>query len=545
MIDEGGFVMRIEGKMHMQSPVSAKRRQAILPVAILSLVVGLCGTRGQAATFDLQTATLADIQAAMDSGALTSEKLVQLYLNRIEAYDKKGPKLKAIITLNPKALEEARTLDAERKTKGPRSQLHGVPVVFKDLIDVAGLPTTAGFIPFGAPVPTRDATIVARLRAAGAVMLAKASTANWFGNSDDTHPNGGAPLNPYNVLHSPGATSNGSAVSLAAYLTALAIGTDTSASVQHPAANSSVVGFVATQGMVSRAGIIPRGATQDRAGAMTRSVYDATAMFSVIAGWDAEDLITFRAMGHFPEGDWSKQLSATDIQGKRIGVLREMIYDGPAHQPGRAIFERALEDLRKAGAYVIDPVLTGIDLKRETLGELNRTAEYEKTPYTDAYLARLGSAAKFKSVKEMIETVGPDKFSRGMVTGLEMPPPDESADYLARYRARDMFIQLIHSTMDKFALDALVLPYRTNPPERIDGPRPEESTNNLTSHTGLPAVIVPGGYTDENLPIGIQFFGRHNTDLTILKIAYGYEQASHRRKAPAIAPPLAGERFEY
>ena len=149
MIDEGGFVMRIEGQMHMQSPVSARRRRAILPVAILSLVVGLYGTRGQAATFDLQTATLADIQAAMDSGALTSEKLVQLYLNRIEAYDKKGPKLKAIITLNPKALEEARTLDAERKTKGPRSQLHGVPVVFKDLIDVAGLPTTAGFYPSG------------------------------------------------------------------------------------------------------------------------------------------------------------------------------------------------------------------------------------------------------------------------------------------------------------------------------------------------------------------------------------------------------------
>jgi Asp-tRNA(Asn)/Glu-tRNA(Gln) amidotransferase A subunit family amidase len=189
--------------------------------------------------------------------------------------------------------------------------------------------------------------------------------------------------------------------------------------------------------------------------------------------------------------------------------------------------------------------LTGIDLKKESLGELNRTAEYEKTPFTDAYLARLGEASKFKSVKEMIESVGPDKFSRGMVTGLDLPAPDESPDYLARYRARDMFIRLIHDTMDKFALDALVLPYRTYPPEPIDGPRPPESTNNLTSHTGLPAVIVPGGYTDENLPIGIQFFGRHNTDLMILQIAYGYEQATHRRKAPAIAPPLAGDRFDY
>jgi Asp-tRNA(Asn)/Glu-tRNA(Gln) amidotransferase A subunit family amidase len=498
-----------------------------------------------AKTFDLQTATLADIQAAMDAGALTSEKLVQLYLNRIAAYDQKGPKLNAMITVNPKALDEARALDAERRAKGPRSQLHGVPVVFKDLIDVAGLPTTAGFAPFGAPVPLRDATIVERLRAAGAVMLGKANTANWFGRDDSTHPTGGPPLNPYNVLHSPGATSNGPGVALAAWLSQLGVGTDTSASVQHPAANSSVVGFVATQGMLSRAGIIPRGATQDRAGPMARSVYDVAAMFSVMAGWDAEDLITFRSMGHFPDSDWSKLLSADDIKGKRIGVLREMIYEGPNHEEGRAIFQQALEDMRKAGAYVIDPILTGIDLKRETLGDINRTAEYEKTPFTDLYLRRLGPAAKFHSVKEMIQTVGEDKFSRGMVTGLELPPPDESADYLARYRARGMFIELINNTMDKFALDALALPYRTYPPERVDGPRPDESTNNLTSHTGLPSVIVPGGYTKDNLPIGIQIFGKHNTDLLVLKIAHGYEQATKRRKAPALTPPLPGERFDY
>jgi Asp-tRNA(Asn)/Glu-tRNA(Gln) amidotransferase A subunit family amidase len=386
---------------------------------------------------------------------------------------------------------------------------------------------------------------VARLRAAGAVMLGKANTANWFGKDDKTHPTGGPPLNPYNVLHSPGATSNGPGASMATYFATLAIGTDTSASVQHPAANCSVVGFVGTQGMVSRAGIIPRGATQDRPGPMGRSVSDVAAMYSIIAGWDAEDLMTFDGMGHFPEGDWSKQLAPSDIRGKRIGVLREMIYEGPAHAEGRAIFERGLEDMRKAGAYIIDPVLTGIDLKKDTLGETNRTAEYEKTPFTDAYLARLGPSAKFKSVREMIEKVGPDKFSRSMVDALTLPPPERSPDYLARYRARDMFIKLIHDTMDKFALDAIALPYRSLPPERLDGPRPEESTNNLTSHTGLPTVIVPGGYTKDNLPIGVQIFGRQHADLTILKIAYGYEQASKRRKTPEITPPLPGEKFDY
>ena len=522
---------------------AAKTRR--LPFVLACLFFFCCSTAARAATFDLQTATLADIQAAMDAGALTSETLVQLYLNRIEAYDKKGPKINAMIMLNPRALEEARALDAERKASGPRSQLHGVPVVFKDLVDVAGLPTTAGFIPFGAPVPERDATIVSRLRQAGAVMLGKASTVNWFGNGfDETHPIG-ATLNPYNLLHSPGGSSNGSGAGMAAYFATLAIGSDTSASVQHPSANSSVVGFVGTQGMVSRAGIIPRGATQDRPGPMGRSVYDIAAMFSVMAGWDAEDLITFRAMDHFPQDDWSKRLSPADIRGKRIGVLREMIYEGPMHEEGRAIFEQALEDMRQAGAYVVDPVLTGLDLKTETLGRWNRTAEYEKIAYTNAYLARLGPAAKFRTVEEMIAKVGADKVSRGMVAALKLPPPDESPDYLARYRARAMFIELVHDTMDRFALDAIALPYRTNPPERLDGPRPPESTNNLTSHTGLPSVIVPGGYTRENLPIGIQIFGKHNTDLKILQIAYGYEQASKRRKTPATTPPLPGERFEY
>jgi Asp-tRNA(Asn)/Glu-tRNA(Gln) amidotransferase A subunit family amidase len=512
---------------------------------VICLAVTLYANAAGGGRFQLETATLADIQAAMDAGVLTSEKLVQLYLARISAYDKTGPKINSIITLNPRALDEARALDAERKAKGPRSQLHGVPVVFKDLIDVAGLPTTAGFKPFGAPVPTRDATIVARLRAAGVVMLAKASTVNWFGNGfDETHPIG-ATKNPYNLAYSPGITSNGPGAALAAYFATLGVGTDTSASVQMPAANSSVVGFVATQGMLSRAGIIPRGATQDRAGAMGHSVYDVAAIFSVMAGWDAEDLMTFEAMGNFPNGDWSKQLSPDDIRGKRLGVLREMIYEGPTHEEARAVFQRALDDLRAAGAYVIDPVLTGINLKHESLGEWNRTAEHEKIPFTDAYLARLGRAAKFRSVKQMMDTVGHDKFSRSMVTALTLPAPDKSPDYLARYRARQMFIDLIDETMNKFALDAIVLPYRTAPPDRLEGERAPEAANNLTSHTGLPSIIVPGGYTKDNLPVGIQFFGKYNTDLLVLKIAYGYEQATRRRKTPESTPPLEGEAFEY
>jgi len=327
---------------------------------LVSLVCAALLALGSASTalasgrvFDLSTATLADINAAMDAGALSSEKLVTLYLKRIEAYDKSGPKINSVITLNPKALTEARALDRERKAKGPRSPLHGVPVMIKDLIDVAGLPTTAGYKPFGAPVPPRDAFVVQKLHEAGAIVLAKVATVNWFGKGfDDTHPIGRT-LNPYNVEYTPGGSSNGVGASMAAWLAAVGIGTDTGGSVQIPSAYNSVVGMVATQGLVSRSGIVPRGPTQDRAGPMARSVYDVAALLSIMAGWDAEDGDTLAAMPYFPRADWSKQLGTPDLTGKRIGVLREMFDSGPYDDEVKTIFERSLADMRKAGAIVV------------------------------------------------------------------------------------------------------------------------------------------------------------------------------------------------
>jgi amidase len=509
------------------------RASRVKPLRLLLLFASI--NVAQAKTFDLSTATVADVQAAMDAGALTSEKLVQLYLNRIEAYDKQGPKINSVITLNPNALAEARALDAERAANGPRSQLHGIPIVFKDLVDIVGMPTTAGHVPFGAPMPARDATLVTKLRESGAIMLAKVSTRNWFGSSEQ-HPIGET-LNPYKPGYSPGFTSSGSGASMASYFAQLAIGTDNSASVQHPAANSSVVGMVATQGMVSRAGVLTNSATQDRPGPMGRSVYDVAAMISFMTGWDAEDLMTFNSVGHFPDHDWSMELGDQDLVGKRIGVLREMIYEGPLHEEARGLFEDVLNDMRAAGAFVVDPVMTGIDLKVQTRSAYISPARYEKRLHQEVYLKRLGSATKWNSMREMYEaTVGPDPV---------LPAPGASDDSNTRYAARQMIIDLIHDTMDRYELDAIALPYRTLPPEPYPGPRPPESTNNLTSCTGLPAVVVPGGYIADNRPIGIQILGRKNDDLNILKIAHGYELASRNRKTPALTPALPGEVFEY
>ena len=200
------------------------------------------------------------------------------------------------------------------------------------------------------PIPLRDAAVTAKLKQAGAIVLAKVNTVNWFGNGgfDELHPIG-ATLNPYNVAHSPGGSSNGTGASMAAWFATIGIGTDTGGSVQIPSSYNSLVGMVATQGMVSRAGIVPRGPTQDRAGPMTRSVYDTAATLSVIAGWDAEDLGTFPGMGHFPKDDWAKRLGSGSLQGRRIGVLREMFSTGPSDPEVTALFDQVIADLKKGG----------------------------------------------------------------------------------------------------------------------------------------------------------------------------------------------------
>jgi amidase len=510
-------------------------------------------------TFDLSTATLADINAAMDAGALTSEKLVGMYLKRIEAYDGKGPKINSVITLNPKALEQARALDRERKAKGPRSPLHGVPVMIKDLIDVAGLPTTAGYKPFGAPVPIRDAFVVQKLHEAGAIMLAKVSTVNWFGNGfDDTHPIGRT-LNPYNLDHQTGGSSNGTGASMGAWFAALGVGTDTGGSVQNPSAYNSIVGMVATQGLVSRSGIVPRGPSQDRAGPMARSVYDVAAMLSVMAGWDAEDGDTLAAMPYFPKEDWSKLLGAPDLKGKRIGVMREMLNGHPLDEDVKALFEQALADMRKAGAIIVDPVLTGVDLRVASSSANIATSHprpfgvdlpYELVPATNAYLERLGPKRPWQTLEDMLVKVGPRKLSSEYYKALEFKAPETYPDYVSRHKLKAAIAKLVSDRIEALSLDAVVHPYQTAPPPPWDTAKDKYAgttarMNNLTSTTGLPGVIMPAGYATGNLPVALQFVSRPFNDLVLLQVAYGYEQASKRRVPPTTTPPLPGETFTY
>jgi len=507
-------------------------------------------------TFDLQTATVADMNAAIDAGALSSEKLVRLYLNRIEAYDKKGPKINSVITLNPKALEEARALDAERKAKGRRSPLHGIPIVVKDLIDVAGLPTTAAFKPFGAPIPERDAAIVTRLKAAGAIILAKVSAENWFGSDGfgASHPIG-ATLNPYNVEYSPGGSSNGPGASLASWFATVGVGTDTGGSLQMPASYNSLVGMVATQGLVSRAGIVPRSLTQDRAGPLGRSVYDVAVMLDVMAGFDPEDLDTRQGLGHYPQGTWAGQVAVPDLKKFRIGVLREAMSTLPPNAEAQGLFDDALEDMRNAGAQVLDPVVSGIDLARQSDSSSIGVWPYEVIIAGDVYLKRLGPKRPFKTMKEMIETVGPDKFVDSYPLALSYPPIEADPGFMRRYRGRQAIRDLVESLLSRYDLDAFVIQYVSTPPlaRNVSGAAAPAGGRDsrairgggIVSSTGLPGIVVPAGYTKENLPIGIEFIGKSFDDLRLLQVAYGYEHATKKRKSPQITPSLPGENFDY
>jgi Asp-tRNA(Asn)/Glu-tRNA(Gln) amidotransferase A subunit family amidase len=498
-----------------------------------------------AVLFDLQTATIEDINKAFDAGALTSEKLVQLYLNRIAAYDKQGPNINAVITLNAEALSLARALDAERKDKGPRSPLHGVPVVLKDLYDTKDMPTSAGFLPLKSSRPIYDATVVARLRAAGAIVLAKVNMSDWFGvpKRGDQSTVLGRTSNPYNLDLTPGGSSGGTGASLAAAFAQVGLGSETGVSIRNPTSNNSVVGLAPTRGLIPRTGQVMTSFTQERAGPMARSVYDVAALTDVVAGFDAEDLSTIIAPGSTPDVPYTTFLDKNGLRGARIGVFRDLFRKGEKHAEGIALVEAAIKQMKEAGAVIVDPVSTGIELF--PLLEDTRTNYYEAQFSYNLYFRRLGPNAVIHDMDELLK-VGGDLVKPNIVRGYkEFNSLMHHPDFLARRDTQETLKASVVELMDKYRLDVLVHPFKSlPPPAHLE--RDDEQDNPLSSVTGLPALLVPAGYTKEkNGPIAIELLGRPFSEPTLFKVAYAYEQISHNRKVPPTTPPLPGERFEY
>jgi len=489
-----------------------------------------------AKTFHLEETTIADVQAAYQSGATTTAQLVQAYLERIQAYDQKGPKLNVVIFLNPKAMQEAAALDERFRTTskfvGP---LHGIPVLLKDNINTSDMPTTGGSLSLAGYTPPTDATITRKLRAAGAIILAKVNLHEFAVWGETVSSILGQTLNPYDLTRTPGGSSGGTGAGVAANFAIAGIGTDTVNSIRSPASANCIVGIRPTLGLVSRAGVIPYSFTQDVVGPLARNVTDAARMLNVLVGYDPKDPVTAWSIGN-AENDYTKFLNPNGVRGVRIGVLRSFFGSAPIHEEVNKVANKEIEKLKGLGATVIE--LDTPDLNSGKISSDISVHVYEFKPALNLYLA-----AADAPVKSLDEIISSGKFHPNIGDNIKKSQRLELDDsYRMRLQKRAELQQRVMKIMADDRLDAIVYPHQ----QRLVVPIGEtqvERNGALASVTGFPAIVVPGGFSAPTptamlgVPVGIEFLGRPWSEHVLIEIAYGYEQATKHRRPPPILPP--------
>ncbi len=514
--------------------------------------------------FELEEATLATLRSGIMSGKYTARSLAEQYLARIDAVDKHGPMVNAVIELNPDALAIADALDRERQTKGPRGPLHGVPVLIKDNIATRDrMQTTAGSLALVGSVPPKDSFVAKKLRDAGAVILGKTNLSEWA-NIRSSHSTsgwsgrGGLTHNPYALDRNPSGSSSGSGAAVAANLCVLAIGTETDGSIVSPANNNGIVGIKPTLGLVSRAGIIPIAHSQDTAGPMARTVTDAAILLGALTGPDPDDAATTTGQGPgtpprpgrtgtpSPAGgtgtpwraptDYTRFLDPRGLAGARLGVVRKLAGFNEATDK---LLNDAIDVLKRAGAVVVDPA----DIP--TLGQLDGAEDIvlltELKADLNTYLAQLGDAAPVHTLQDIIEFnqqhpeqempyFGQDQFvkaqGKGSLYGKEYLDALDLSKSLMR-------AQGIDAVMNQYKLDALVAP--TGGPagltDLIDGDHDVGGSSTPAAVAGYPHITVPMGFV-RGLPVGLSFFGRAWSEPVLIKLAFAYEQATQHRRPP-------------
>lgn len=503
-----------------------------------------------AAPFELEEATIAALQEAMAAGRATSVSLVEGYTARIASLDRGGPMLNSVIELNPDALSIAAELDAERRAKGPRGPLHGIPILIKDNIDTADrMATTAGSLALvDAPAPTSDAAVAARLRAAGAVILGKTNLSEWA-NFRSTHSvsgwsaRGGQTRNPYALDRNPCGSSSGSGAASAACLCAAAVGTETDGSIVCPSSQNGIVGIKPTVGLAGRSGIIPISHTQDTAGSMARSVTDAAMLLTALAGYDPRDSATEMMRGREPV-DYTKFLDPAGLKGARLGILRQNF---GFNERVDTVMASCLDAMKGQGAVLVDPV------DAPTFSQLDapemEVLLYEFKADLNAYLTGRGPSAGVRTLKELIafnekncETEMP-LFGQDLFIEAEKKGPLTDAAYRKALKACRRFSRKkgIDAVMEKHKLDALVaptdgIPWLTDP---LNGDHFTGSCSTPAAVAGYPHITVPAGFV-WGLPIGISFFGRAFSEPTLIRLAYAFEQATKARRPPEFQPNAGG-----
>lgn len=526
------------------------------------VLFGVLPLAATAETFRLEEATVADINAAFDAGALSSERLTQLYLNRIEAYDNNGPDINSMITINPDALQTAAALDRERQTSGLRSPLHGIPVILKDNYDTFDLPTTAGSVVLEGSIPPDDGFLVKQFRDAGAVILGKANMDEWAhgGAPGGGYSSlGGQTLNPYNLNLGPAGSSGGTGAAIASNFGVIGTGSDTGGSIRGPSAANSLVGIKPTLGLTSRDGIIPFSLSLDVGGPIARNVTDAAIALGTMTGVDPNDPRTQESEGKFYK-DYTQFLDIDDLSGARIGVARNFFGGNPEVDQAT---NTAIAKMEELGATIVDSTNVPDDVVA-SIGDIYSTiSDTEFKSQIADYLATLGDDAPAKTLADIIAiSESPE------VANSEFPVNARVLERLKEAEARGTLSDpeylstlengtatiknAILSIMDANDLDAILYPTSRCPAAPIDptagstsvcasGP----SATNIANISGFPDVSVPAGFTEDGLPINISLLGRAYSEPDLLGLAYSYEQATQLRQPPTTTPPLPGEVFEY
>ena len=525
----------------------------------VALLVACCGTAGtflagigspqareRAAQpapepFDLEDATIADLLRDQQSGRRTARRIAEQYLSRIHTLDRNGPSLNSVIELNPDALAIADALDAERQASGLRGPLHGVPVLIKDNIDTADrMSTTAGSLALEGSIAARDAFIVERLRAAGAVILGKTNLSEWA-NFRSTHSTsgwsarGGLVLNPYALDRNPCGSSSGTATAVAASLATIGVGTETDGSIVCPSSVTSLVGIKPTVGLVSRSGIIPIAHSQDTAGPMARTVEDAAALLNVLSGVDPRDRAT--TSRRRTTADYRASLERNGLRGARIGVARATFF-GYSEVTDK-IANAAIERMKELGAVIVDPADIP-NAGRYDTSELE-VLLYEFKANLNKYLGALGPSARVHSLADLIAFNEANRSREMPFFGQELLIQAQKKGPLTDKAYRDalaMNVRLsrkegIDAVIDGLRLDALVAPtgspaWRT---DLVNGDHFTGSSSTPAAVAGYPAITVPAGYAF-GLPVGISFIGRAWSEALLIKLAYAYEQGTKHRRPP-------------
>ena len=509
--------------------------------AALSIAAAQGGAAQARPPFRVVETSIAQIHAAFAAGTLTCRALVEQYQARIAAYDKTGPALNALTALNPLALATADSLDRRYRSGGPVGPLHCIPMIVKDNFETVDLPVTAGSLSLAGYVSLRDAFMVRKIREAGAIVLAKSNMAEFAFSPVETVGSAlpGYTRNPFATDRVTAGSSGGTAAAVSGNLGEVGLGTDTGNSIRGPSAHNALVGIRSTMGLTSRSGVVPLNLSADIAGPMGRSVADVAAVFQVVAGFDPDDSVTTAARDRAPV-DYRAALDRNGLRGVRLGVLRQAYETATTDSEVVAVFRRALDELRKAGAEIVDSAAV------DSLDTWRRAQTGNCSPFKfdfNAWLASQGERVPVKSLQEVIRSrrFHPSVEVRLTSSQAADTAPAESGGCRSREAFRARLRVGVLSLMESRRLDALIYPTWSNPPRLIgDLNTPAGDNSQLFSpSTGFPAITVPMGYTrNDRLPAGLSMLGRPWSEALLFKLAYAYEQATRHRRSPPTTPPL-------